>query len=140
MATASTCRGPCPLCLEALYTPGHAPGHLCFDALGSGAMITGDMVASVGTILIQPEDGDMALYLASLERMRDRQPRVLLPAHGEPIDDPRTCLDRYVAHRLAREAKVLAARLTGPEPGPRIPCRRPTTTPRTRSGPSPPSR
>lgn len=95
--------------LEALHTPGHAPGHLCFREPWSGAVVAGDMVASVGTIIIDPPEGDMVDYLASLARLRRLEPRWLLPAHGAPIDDPARLLDFYVAHRLEREARVVAA-------------------------------
>lgn len=101
--------GPTPVTVRALHTPGHAPGHLCLLDETSRAMIVGDMVASVGTILIEPDDGDMTLYLESLARMRSEAPSVLLPAHGAPIHDPDAHLARYIAHRLEREAKVLAA-------------------------------
>ncbi len=101
--------GPEPLVLEAVHTPGHAPGHLCFHELGSGAMIAGDMVAGVGTILVEPEDGDMTEYLDSLARMEAREPTRLLPAHGGVIADPAACLQHYVRHRHERERKVLWA-------------------------------
>lgn len=102
-------RGPTDVVLRAIHTPGHAPGHLCLLDEASRAMIVGDMVASEGTILIEPRDGDMSLYLRSLRAMRDLEPSMLLPAHGMPIMDPRATLDHYVAHRLAREEKVRAA-------------------------------
>lgn len=92
-----------------LHTPGHAPGHVCFRRESDGVMVVGDMVASVGTILIDPVDGDMGLYLESLRRMIAESPSKLLPAHGAPIDDPNTRLSAYIAHRLAREAKVAAS-------------------------------
>jgi glyoxylase-like metal-dependent hydrolase (beta-lactamase superfamily II) len=97
------------LAVVALHTPGHAAGHLCFEVAGSGATIAGDMVASIGTILIEPSEGDMALYLASLRALRARPPSTLLPAHGAPIADGHAKLEQYLAHRLAREAAVLAA-------------------------------
>ncbi len=98
-----------PVTLEALHTPGHAPGHLCLLARESGAMFAGDMVASVGTILVEASDGDMQLYLKSLERMAAEKPQQLLPAHGLPITDPAARLSFYVQHRLKREAKVFEA-------------------------------
>ncbi|MGD8606659.1 MAG: MBL fold metallo-hydrolase, partial [Myxococcales bacterium] len=58
--------GSVPTALTALHTPGHAPGHLCFIDAASGMMIAGDMVASVGTIIVEPTDGDMLLYIESL--------------------------------------------------------------------------
>jgi glyoxylase-like metal-dependent hydrolase (beta-lactamase superfamily II) len=63
----------------------------------------------VGTILIAPGDGDMAVYLAQLERLAALGAHVALPAHGDPIDAPERTFRHYVAHRLAREAKVAAA-------------------------------
>jgi ribonuclease/clavin/mitogillin len=91
----------------AIFTPGHAEGHLCF-AVGD-AMIAGDMVAGLGTILIDPGEGDMAVYLASLERLLARPAMALLPAHGPMIPDGHAKLREYLAHRLQREAKVAAA-------------------------------
>ncbi|HEY8038645.1 MAG TPA: MBL fold metallo-hydrolase [Polyangiaceae bacterium] len=101
--------GPSPGRWRVLHTPGHAPGHVCLFDEDEGALVVGDMVASVGTILIAPGDGDMRIYLEQLERLAGLDARVALPAHGEPIDEPATLLRRYVAHRLMREAKVLAA-------------------------------
>lgn len=110
--------GWAPRGLRALFTPGHAPGHLCFVDEAAGAVVAGDMVASVGTIIIEPDDdGDMAVYLDSLARLKrecDAGARRLLPAHGPPIDDGGARLDFYVAHRLEREARVAAA--LGDEP------------------------
>ncbi len=101
--------GPVPTRLRCVFTPGHAPGHLCFHDGASGMLLAGDMVASVGTIIVEPRDGDMRLYLASLARMKTLGAMALLPAHGDPIADVNAKLDHYVAHRLGREAKVLAA-------------------------------
>jgi glyoxylase-like metal-dependent hydrolase (beta-lactamase superfamily II) len=91
----------------AMATPGHAEGHLCYTV--GDAMIAGDMVAGVGTILIDPGDGDMAVYLASLERMLARPAMTLLPAHGPAIPDGHGKLREYLAHRRLREARVIAA-------------------------------
>ena len=101
--------GPSSQRWRALHTPGHAPGHLCLHEEALGALIVGDMVASEGTILIEPIDGDMQLYLEQLRRLASLKASVALPAHGAPIDEPRKLFDHYVAHRLAREAKVIAA-------------------------------
>jgi ribonuclease/clavin/mitogillin len=91
----------------AIHTPGHAEGHLCF-ALGD-ATIAGDMVAGLGTILIDPSEGDMTLYFASLERLLARPAGTLLPAHGPAIPDGHGKLREYLAHRKMREARVVEA-------------------------------
>ena len=93
--------------LRAVFTPGHAPGHLCF-AVGD-ALIAGDMVAGIGTILVDPSEGDMTAYLDSLARMQALAPARLLPAHGPVITDAAGKLREYVGHRLMREEKVAAA-------------------------------
>ena len=101
--------GPAPIALQAVHTPGHAPGHLCFLEPESRALIAGDMVAGVGTILVDPHDGDMQQYLASLERLDALDAAQLLPAHGLPIVEARARLRFYMQHRLQREAKVAQA-------------------------------
>jgi glyoxylase-like metal-dependent hydrolase (beta-lactamase superfamily II) len=93
--------------VTALWTPGHAAGHLCFEV--GRTIVAGDMVAGIGTILIDPDEGDMAEYLRSLEAMAARAPAVLLPSHGPAILDGVGKLRAYIQHRLMREARVAAA-------------------------------
>jgi ribonuclease/clavin/mitogillin len=107
--------GPTPERWRVLVTPGHAPGHVCLFEETTRTVVVGDMVASVGTILIAPGDGDMQVYLQELERLASLDAFVALPAHGDPIDEPTAYFRHYVAHRLGREAKVLdAVRTRGP--------------------------
>jgi glyoxylase-like metal-dependent hydrolase (beta-lactamase superfamily II) len=101
--------GPEPQAWQCLHTPGHAPGHLCLYESEQRILIAGDMVASEGTILIEPTDGDMAVYLAQLERLATLGARMALPAHGTPIDEPEALFRHYIAHRLMREQRVFAA-------------------------------
>ena len=101
--------GPRDESWRVLHTPGHAPGHVCLLETRTRTVIVGDMVASVGTILIAPGDGDMQVYLQQLDRLASLDASVALPAHGDPIDEPSVLFRKYIAHRLAREAKVLGA-------------------------------
>lgn len=101
--------GPVPQAWRVLHTPGHAPGHVCLHEEASGALVVGDMVASVGTILIAPGDGDMRTYLSQLDRLASLGARLALPAHGDPIDEPTALFRRYVVHRTMREGKVWSA-------------------------------
>jgi glyoxylase-like metal-dependent hydrolase (beta-lactamase superfamily II) len=82
-------------------------GHLCFEV--AGTTIAGDMVAGLGTILIDPSEGDMAVYIASLELMLQRPQGAILPAHGPTITDGHARLREYLAHRRMREDRVLAS-------------------------------
>ena len=96
--------------VEAIFTPGHAPGHLCLFDHASRTLVCGDMVASEGTILVDADDdGDMAVYLDQLARMRTLNASCLLPAHGPPIWNADAHLAGYLAHREMRERKVEAA-------------------------------
>jgi ribonuclease/clavin/mitogillin len=72
----------------------------------------------VGTIIIDPPEGDMRLYLRSLERLRGLGARWLLPAHGAPVSEPDMLLGHYLRHRLDREARVLDALSPTPTPIP----------------------
>jgi glyoxylase-like metal-dependent hydrolase (beta-lactamase superfamily II) len=101
--------GPTAMRWQVLFTPGHAPGHLCFYDAATGALVVGDMVASVGSILIAPGDGDMREYLVQLRRLADLNASVALPAHGGPVETPSKLFLHYVQHRLSREQKVIAA-------------------------------
>lgn len=95
--------------VQTIFTPGHAPGHICFVDERTRAAVCGDMVAGVGTILIDAAEGDMAAYLASLERLDRLELKVLAPAHGGSIPEPGLRLRDYVKHRLWREARVVEA-------------------------------
>jgi glyoxylase-like metal-dependent hydrolase (beta-lactamase superfamily II) len=94
----------------ALHTPGHSPDHLSFWHEPSRTLFTGDLVIAGGSVMIHASGGgNLAQYLASLERIRDLKPARLLPAHGDPIDQPDPVLAAYIEHRLARERQVLDA-------------------------------
>ncbi|HEY0408581.1 MAG TPA: MBL fold metallo-hydrolase, partial [Pyrinomonadaceae bacterium] len=96
--------------LRALHTPGHARGHLCFYEERTGALITGDNIVGLGSVLIDPPEGNMRDYLDSLERLRALPNlSVLFGAHGPAMGNPRAKIEEYIAHRLEREANILAA-------------------------------
>ena len=98
------------IALRALFTPGHARGHLCFYDKRTGALLSGDNVVGFGSVLIDPADGNMSEYLASLERMRDLPNlSVLFCGHGPPVANPYEKIEGYIAHRLERERTILAA-------------------------------
>ncbi|MFT5584145.1 MAG: ribonuclease/clavin/mitogillin [Cognaticolwellia sp.] len=90
-----------------LHTPGHATGHLCLWRPESGELIAGDMVAGQGTIVLEPPEGDLADYLASLERLAALAPESVYPAHGPELQAE--VFDRYIAHRTARSVQIQAA-------------------------------
>jgi glyoxylase-like metal-dependent hydrolase (beta-lactamase superfamily II)/8-oxo-dGTP pyrophosphatase MutT (NUDIX family) len=92
-----------------LHTPGHAQGHLCLVDELSHAAVVGDMVAGVGTIVIDPPEGNMRDYLAQLARLRDLPVTTLYPAHGGALPDGTGKLSEYIAHREARQARILEA-------------------------------
>ncbi len=104
-----TLAGSPPMTLRVVHTPGHTRGHLAFHAPAEGALVCGDLVSGLGTVVIDPPEGDMDAYLESLGRARATGARVLLPAHGPAIFDAAARLDEVRAHRLEREARVLAA-------------------------------
>ncbi|MDQ3757984.1 MAG: MBL fold metallo-hydrolase [Actinomycetota bacterium] len=95
--------------LEAIHTPGHASNHLCYRLAGERLLFSGDHIMSGSTVVIAPPDGDMAAYLAALERVRALDVEGVAPGHGPFIEDPRAVIDYYIEHRRARERAIAAA-------------------------------
>jgi len=96
--------------LRAIHTPGHARGHLCFHEEELGVLLTGDNIVGLGSVLIDPPEGNMRDYLASLKRLRSLSGlTVLLGGHGPAMANPYTRIDEYINHRLDRERKILEA-------------------------------
>lgn len=93
--------------IEAIHTPGHMGCHLSFR-LGE-AVFCGDLAMAWSTTLISPPDGDLIDYLRSLERLAALAPRILYPAHGDPIEAPLPRLAELAAHRRERTAQIMAA-------------------------------
>lgn len=94
--------------LTPIHTPGHSPDHFCFFDEASGDLYCGDLARANGTIVIPGRHGgNLREYLESLKRIRDLQPRRLLPGHGPAITDPPALIDGYLAHRADREAQII---------------------------------
>jgi endoribonuclease LACTB2 len=104
-----TLAGSPPQRWRVLHTPGHARGHLTLVDELSRAAVVGDMVAGVGSIVIDPPEGNMRDYLAQLARLRDWPVTTVYPAHGVPLPDGPGKLQEYIDHRALREARVLEA-------------------------------
>ncbi|MBV9173450.1 MAG: MBL fold metallo-hydrolase, partial [Chloroflexi bacterium] len=90
--------------LKALQTPGHTPESVCYFDPTSGALFTGDLVAGVGTVVVD----QLGPYMASLERLLTFEPRTIYPGHGPVVQDAIGKLQEYLDHRRQRERQVLA--------------------------------
>jgi glyoxylase-like metal-dependent hydrolase (beta-lactamase superfamily II) len=93
--------------LETVATPGHAPDHVAF-VVGT-VILSGDAVLGEGSVFISPYPGALAAYLDALTRLRSRDLDLLCPGHGPPVHDVAAKLEQYVAHRLEREQRLIAA-------------------------------
>ncbi len=93
--------------LEAVATPGHTSNHLCIALPEAGALFTGDHVMGWSTSIVSPPDGDMAAYMASLERLLGRDDRIYFPAHGPAVEEPKKLVRGLKLHRRQREAQIL---------------------------------
>ncbi|HYI43337.1 MAG TPA: MBL fold metallo-hydrolase, partial [Sphingomicrobium sp.] len=105
--------------IRAVATPGHTSNHLCFALDGSGALFSGDHVMGWSTTVVVPPDGNMADYMRSLDKLRQRDDRILYPAHGPAVTNPKQYVRGLIGHRMQREKQVLAivgeARCTIPQ-------------------------
>jgi glyoxylase-like metal-dependent hydrolase (beta-lactamase superfamily II) len=101
--------------LQAIHTPGHASDHLCYQLLEERVLFSGDHINNGQTVVINPPDGDMAKYLASLEKLRKLRLKAIAPGHGHLITEPRAKIDEYIAHRLDREKQILGQVTSRPD-------------------------
>jgi glyoxylase-like metal-dependent hydrolase (beta-lactamase superfamily II) len=101
--------------IEAVATPGHTSNHLCYALLESGALFTGDHVMAWSTSVVSPPDGDMSAYMASLQKLHEREDKVYYPAHGPAVDKPRQLVRGMLGHRRQREAQILRLLGQGPQ-------------------------
>jgi glyoxylase-like metal-dependent hydrolase (beta-lactamase superfamily II) len=92
---------------EAVHTPGHTSNHLCFALPDSGILFSGDHVMGWSTSVIAPPDGDMAAYMASLDKLLARRDSVYWPTHGPAIREPARHVRAFIAHRREREAGII---------------------------------
>ena len=99
--------------ITALHTPGHCADHLCFWLADDRALFTGDLILGRGSSMVTYPEGDVAAYLRSLERLRALRPRMLFPGHWDPVENGMQKIEEYRAHRLEREAQVLAEVMRG---------------------------
>lgn len=95
--------------LEALHTPGHASDHLSFVMRDAASLFAGDNILGEGTAVIAPPDGDMTLFLSSLERVGGLHVDRIFPGHFRPLDGGHEVISELIRHRLEREASVLQA-------------------------------
>ncbi|MEI6418202.1 MAG: MBL fold metallo-hydrolase [Sphingomonadales bacterium] len=95
--------------LTAVHTPGHTSNHLCIALAEEKALFTGDHVMGWSTTVVAPPDGDMADYMASLEKLIARDDAIYHPTHGEPVTEPQRFVKHLLAHRRQRENQVIRA-------------------------------
>ncbi len=94
--------------LEAIATPGHTSDHMCLALKEENALFSGDHIMGWSTTVVSPPDGDMEAYLASLDKVRARDFSTLWPTHGPPVSEVGAFIDAYRAHRMEREAQIVA--------------------------------
>jgi len=97
----------------AVSTPGHTPDHVAFWIEPEGALFTGDAVLGRGTSVIDPPEGDLVRYVASLRVMLELEPRTIYPGHGPVVPAARAKLREYLDHREERERQVLEGLAVG---------------------------
>jgi glyoxylase-like metal-dependent hydrolase (beta-lactamase superfamily II) len=103
-----------PWRLEAILTPGHTPGHLCFYEATYRLLFVGDMASTLSSVVIAPPEGDITDYLESLRRLQALPSRLLLPAHGPVSARPEFVLDEAISHRRKREEQLMQMLTAGP--------------------------
>lgn len=104
---------------ELVAAPGHADGQLCL--LSDGVLVAADHVLDPisPTVGLWPASRPDPLgdYLTALEHTIERAPRLALPGHGEPIEDPVGRARELIAHHAERLSAAEAALRPEPQSG-----------------------
>ncbi|MER8473531.1 MBL fold metallo-hydrolase [Mesorhizobium sp. M1328] len=93
--------------IRTVLTPGHTANHAAFALEGTGILFSADHVMAWATAIVAPPDGAMADYMTSLDRLIERDDRLLLPGHGGPVTEPRSFMRGLKTHRKMRERAIL---------------------------------
>ena len=94
--------------IHAIATPGHVGGSMCYILQPDGVLFSGDCVLSRGTTAVHlDQGGDMAAYVASLQKLAEQNANLLLSFHGSPVTDPAAKLAELIGHRNSRDAAIL---------------------------------
>ncbi len=95
--------------LRVVHTPGHASNQICILLEEERMLFTGDHIMQGSTVVVNPPDGNMSEYFASLRRLLDEPLDWLAPGHGFLMARPHEAVERLLVHRRARENKVVNA-------------------------------
>ena len=101
--------------VEFIHSPGHTLGSLSVLLRPEGILFTGDTVLGMGTTVVNPDEGDMALYLQTLRTLLEYAPAVICPGHGPLVRNPQAKIQELIQHRLEREAQIVDALRAGPK-------------------------
>ena len=93
--------------VECVHTPGHLANHICYSLTDERVLFSGDHVMGWSTSVVSPPGGDMADYLASLEKLLGRDDATYWPTHGPAITDPHPFVRGLIEHRRNREREIL---------------------------------
>ena len=93
--------------ISVLHTPGHFANHITYT--WRDIAFTGDHIMEWASSMVSPPDGDLADFMSSCRKLKDKDWRIFYPGHGGPVQRPRQRLEWLISHRLGREADILAA-------------------------------
>ena len=93
--------------LEFVHTPGHTMGSVCVYYREERVLFTGDTVLGSGTTTINPEQGEVAAYIKSLNMLLGLDVRLICPGHGAVIEEPQAKIREAIARRLSRERDIV---------------------------------
>ena len=101
--------------LRVYHLPGHAPGHLAFQETRYQAVIVGDLISTLSSMLIDPTDGHLGTYIKSLQFLESVTDGHLYSGHGPPSREGRKVVQKALHHRYKRKQGILETLDTHPQ-------------------------
>ena len=108
-----------PFRLQVVWTPGHSPGHICLYEPTHKILFAGDHILPIITpnISLQPQSNTNPLgdFLNSLNKVKQLDINLVLPAHEDLFEDLNTRVDEIHLHHELRNTEILEAIGTKPK-------------------------
>ena len=91
-------------------SPGHSPEHISLYSEEKGILFSGDNVLKMRSTWLGPPESNITDYIETIKKIQNLPNlKLILPAHGEIIDNPKETLSAILERMNERERQVLDA-------------------------------
>jgi len=93
--------------LTVIHTPGHEANHMALYHKPSGTLFSGDLIMDNAQFMYAPLTSSVRDYENSLRKVLRLKPRLIVPSHGEPIENPTEHLNKCLENVQRTKGRIL---------------------------------